>query len=59
MNNFEKWKQDLTLESLVKSGSPYFPCADCPAEDYCMAREAPSPGCKDIFLEWAKQEART
>jgi hypothetical protein len=68
MTNFEKWKNELTVEKLMyggyHAGEPYkatvFRCSQCPAEKCprknpgCLIHDAI---CEGEFLKWAGTEA--
>ena len=55
MNNFEKWKADLTPEKLFKLIDTIGFCVICPAWSICEKHEADT--CKGVFMTWANQEA--
>ena len=63
MTNFEKWKDGLTAEKFYEmreaicfTRSRAWPCADCPAWDYCNG-DFSSNDCKGTFTDWANAEA--
>jgi len=51
MTNFEKWKQEMTVERFLtifrQTG-----CVGCPALKVCKVTQ----GCENAFVKWAEQE---
>lgn len=55
MNNFEKWKQDLTIEKL--QGMLCHSCMECPLRDRCQETKfRMSKSCNALLKEWGEQE---
>ena len=58
MTNFEKWKNDLTVESLATSLQTCH-CEDCPAEDFCNSKDGQVIiGCEATVEAWANTEVK-
>lgn len=54
MTNFEKWKQELSVEMIVQS-DVFSDCRYCPATDYCDGKSSHAT-CPETFRGWAEQE---
>lgn len=52
MTNFEKWKQELTIEGLIELAYSDFACFKCPAHALCKSERQ---GCKNAIIEWGEQ----
>ena len=56
--NFEKWKQELTLENLVKMFRQS--CMCCPLLEQCTSvKFRLSKSCSDLVKEWGEADANT
>jgi len=56
MNNFEHWKEGLTVEQLVNEEQDMgLTCYVCPAEDFCFDMERDVTSCQHSFQEWGNQ----
>lgn len=47
MTNFEKWKQELSVENAAEG----LRCEKCPANEHCF--DLYDKSCVDSFKEWA------
>ena len=55
MTNFEKWKQELTVEEMVRFAMNFlYKCNNCPAVKCCSEDEKDT--CNDSFVVWANAE---
>ena len=55
MNNFEKWKAELTLDGFthfVRSSD----CFICPAKEVCLKISTPHSSCAGIIRIWGEQD---
>jgi len=59
MTNFEKYKQELTVESLLSGLKKCCDCSMCPARRYCdsLACKGLVVPCDGIIQQWAEAEA--
>jgi len=57
MTNFEKYKNELTVEAFVMIAT-HFECGSiCPAASRCVEKEHRNKPCWVLAREWAKMEA--
>lgn len=54
MTNFEKWKQELSVEDAVEAFVESLTCEFCPANQDCRP---PFNKCVDAFKGWAENES--
>ncbi len=55
MTNFEKWKNDLTLDDFYKFLN--YSCMNCPLFEKCQSvKFRMSKSCRDLLKEWAEQK---
>jgi len=55
MTNFERWKQELTIEKLMCNGALGLMCATCPATEGCKHTIGM---CAKTFREWGNQKCK-
>ena len=63
MTNFEKWKEELTLEKASRALSKVIimRCKDCPSYEYCDSLsmfETKMSSCSERFEAWGNLKAR-
>jgi len=60
MNQFEKWKQGLTLDGEAErrqADEDVAVCNGCPAKQFCYKHQ--DLNCRDSFRGWGEQNADT
>lgn len=58
MTNFEKWKEELTVDMLITNEhNVRLECQICPAINYCSESRSFYQTCGLLFRNWANQEA--
>lgn len=58
MTNFEKWKEELTVDKFVKIAVSY-PCYSCIAKSHCksLRKSKTQKSCDEIIRDWANKES--
>jgi len=56
MNNFEKWKQELTVEKAANLLTANVRCSYCKIKDLCNERNKDIEACKRTHIKWLNQE---
>ena len=54
MTNFEKIKEEITIEKMAKEMSDYYDCDICPCRKFCDNFEGVK--CSKVFEEWLKKD---
>ena len=58
MNNFEKWKNDLTLEDFKLTVACNLGCPACPARNFCKSGKGQIEKCLETIETWAKMDVK-